>query len=186
MGEWVFLKLRPHRQQSVARRVNQKLAPRYYGPFPIVAKIGAVSYKLKLPNNAKIHPVFHISQLKKAIGDYTVEASLPVDLQVEEEEMEEPEEVLASRDILKQGQTTKQWLIKWKNRNLEDATWEDEGLLKSQFPFWRLEDKAVVIEGGNDRTTEHDGPIINTEEAKTARPKVWLVYSRRKKVGPKE
>lgn len=46
MGEWVFMKLRPHRQQAVARRVNQKLAPRYFGPYPIIMKIRIVSYKV--------------------------------------------------------------------------------------------------------------------------------------------
>jgi hypothetical protein len=35
-GEWVFVKLRAHRQQSVVTRVNAKLAARYYGPYPIV------------------------------------------------------------------------------------------------------------------------------------------------------
>lgn len=33
VGEWVFLKLKPHVHQSVEARNNPKLAPRYYGPF---------------------------------------------------------------------------------------------------------------------------------------------------------
>jgi len=39
-GEWVFLKLRPHRQQTIARRINQKLALMFFGPFPVVERIG--------------------------------------------------------------------------------------------------------------------------------------------------
>ena len=42
VGEWVFLKLRPHRQVSVARRINPKLAPRFFGPFPILESWGCV------------------------------------------------------------------------------------------------------------------------------------------------
>lgn len=98
VGEWVFVKLRPHRQQTVARRINQKLAPRCFGRFPISERIGAVSYKLKLPHAARVHPIFHISQLKKAIGKYTAEVSFPIELEANSETMEEPEEFLASRD----------------------------------------------------------------------------------------
>ncbi|MCI30421.1 hypothetical protein A2U01_0051630, partial [Trifolium medium] len=85
VGELVFLKLRPHRQQSVIRRINQKLAARFYGPFKILAKVGEVVYKLQLPKSSHIHPVFHVSLLKKAIGNYEVQGELPTDLEVSDD-----------------------------------------------------------------------------------------------------
>lgn len=53
-------------------------------------KIGEVSYKVQLLESAKVHPVFHISQHKKAIGNRMVEYVLPSQLGLEEEGMEEP------------------------------------------------------------------------------------------------
>ncbi|PNX77235.1 hypothetical protein L195_g033198, partial [Trifolium pratense] len=138
-GEWVFVKLRAHRQQSVVTRINAKLAARYYGPYPIIEKIGAVAYKLKLPEGSRVHPVFHVSLLKKAVGNYH-EEELP-DLLEESVEMYEPVTVLATRNVKQQDEEVKQVLTHWKGKSAEEATWEDEIMIRSQFPKFDLEDR---------------------------------------------
>lgn len=68
VGDWVYLKLQPYRQVSVATRPFNKLAAKYFGPYPIASKVSAVAYTLLLPANVLIHPTFHVSQLKTMFG----------------------------------------------------------------------------------------------------------------------
>ena len=67
VGDQVFLKLQPYIQTSVAPRANHKLSYKFYRPFPIIAKINEVAYKLQLPPDATVHPVFHVSMLRRAL-----------------------------------------------------------------------------------------------------------------------
>lgn len=44
---------------------SRKLAPKFLGPYPIIAKISDLVYKLKLPETLHIHDIFHVSLLEK-------------------------------------------------------------------------------------------------------------------------
>lgn len=72
VGAWVYVKLQPYIQSSVAARSNQKLSYRFFGPYLITDKIGSIAYKLQLPASSIVHPIFHVSQLK---GDVPVSHS---------------------------------------------------------------------------------------------------------------
>lgn len=55
-----------------------KLAPKFYGPFQVLKRIGKVAYQLNLLHHSKLHPVFHVSLLKRKLGSSTVaQPSLP-------------------------------------------------------------------------------------------------------------
>jgi hypothetical protein len=75
MGDQVWLKLQPYAQGSVASRISPKLSYRYLGPYEVESKVGSAAYKIKLPANSSIHPVFHVSLLKKVQGTAAVHFS---------------------------------------------------------------------------------------------------------------
>lgn len=77
MGDWVYLKLQPYRLKSLAKKRNEKLSPRFYGPYQIVKCIGQVAYQLDLPPDNKVHPVFNVSLLKKVVAPAVTPQPLP-------------------------------------------------------------------------------------------------------------
>lgn len=64
------------------KRINQKVVVCYYGPFKILDKVGVVAYKFQLLDTSRIHPIFHVSLLKKTIGNCQAQGAQPTELKV--------------------------------------------------------------------------------------------------------
>ena len=167
LGDLVFLKLQPYRQSSIARRPCDKLAARFYGPFEIIGKVGEVAYRLQLPDTSRIHPVFHISQLKRAHGAAFNPTPIPAHLSSSLELTANPEEVLGIRADPLNPAHVLEVLIQWHGLPLSDATWEPFSTIKTAFPAFHLEDKVSSIGVGNVMDPDY------------ARPSITQVYSRR-------
>ena len=112
VGEKVYLRLRYPHLKSITRGPGSKLSPRYFGPFPRMAKVRKVSYCLQLPKESHIHLVFHVSLLKRSVGTSQVNPALP-SLPQEIGRVEEPEAILDRRVVYNQGVPLIQVLVKW-------------------------------------------------------------------------
>ena len=102
----MFIKVRPQKS-SLRSGSCAKLAPRYYGPFEILSRIGQVACQLALPPNLRVHNVFHISVLKKYVHDDTHVVVNWNDVQVEPKGyfLVEPDCILGWRDITLRNRT---------------------------------------------------------------------------------
>lgn len=133
VGDLVFLKLQPYRQKTIVNRTCLKLSAKYFGPFKVLARIGKVAYKLDLPTEAKVHPVFHVSLLKLHVGNAPVQTQLPL-MDSDGAIMKEPVVILDRRMNQRRGKMVTEVLIQWSNSFPEDATWEIFQDMQAKFP----------------------------------------------------
>ena len=97
VGDWVFLWLQLYKQISLKQaKKDNKLSPKYYGPYKVLQNIGTMAYKLELPASSQVHPVFHVSCLKKVIGDKLLVQTILPELDEEGKTTLEPEAVTES------------------------------------------------------------------------------------------
>ena len=98
------------------------MSARYFGPYQIEDKIGAVAYKLALLIGSHIHPIFHVSQLKRKLGTSNIPSTqLPI---YGTSPALEPIAVLDRRMVQRGNKPATQVLVQWTNSFPEDSTWE--------------------------------------------------------------
>ena len=102
-----------------------KLAPKRHGPFPIKRALSTITYQLTLPEQWKIHDVFHVDLLtpyRETEFHGPNYARPPPDL-IREEEQYEVEQILDEHNH-RRGRK-KQYLVKWKGYPNSDNQWLD-------------------------------------------------------------
>ncbi|GJV99943.1 putative reverse transcriptase domain-containing protein [Tanacetum coccineum] len=135
VGDKVMLKVSPWK--GVVRFGKRgKLNPRYVGPFKVLEKVGAVAYKLELPQElSRVHNTFHVSNLKRCYSDDPL--TVPLDgLHVDDklQFVEEPVEIM-DREV-KQLRHSRVPIVKvrWDSKRGPEFTWEREDQFKKKYP----------------------------------------------------
>jgi hypothetical protein len=140
-------------------RPTRKLAPKLYGPFRILAKIGKSAYRLKLQSQWQIHNVFYTSLLepyqKNAIKGRS-------QIQPEPEEIEGESEYEVERILQSEVRTTRRkvggryeefkslyFLVQWQGYPDDESTWEPgtslEHPTESTEEFYERNPEAPVL-----------------------------------------
>ncbi|MCF7184040.1 hypothetical protein L3H42_11115 [Corynebacterium sp. MC-13] len=113
-----------------------KLSPRFIGPFEILERVGEVAYRLALPPSlSSVHPVFHVSMLRKYVLDESHiisfdSVALNPDLSFEEEPI-----AILDRQVRKlRNKDIASVKVQWKNHPVREATWETESEMRATYP----------------------------------------------------
>ncbi|XP_070025559.1 uncharacterized protein [Nicotiana sylvestris] len=135
VDDWVFLKVYP--MKGVMRFGKKgKLSPRYVGPYRIAQRIGQVTYRLELPlEMSLVHPVFHVSMLKKVVGDPS--AIVPIEtIEVSEDlSYEEVPVAILDRQVRKlRNKEIASVKVLWRSQQVKESTWEAEKEMKEKYP----------------------------------------------------
>ena len=135
VGDYVFLRVSPWKR---VRRFGKKgkLSPRFVGLFEILERIGQVAYRLALPPAlSAVHNVFHVSALRRYVSDVShilsyEDLELELDLSFEEQ----PVQILDRKDKALRNKTIPLVKVFWRNSKVEEATWELDSDMQSQYP----------------------------------------------------
>ena len=129
VGEFAYLSPKGLLLSTVG---SKKLSSRWLGPFEITERVGRLAYKLCLPASmSRVHPVFHVSLLKRP-KDGGRHSATPPAMLLEGFEECEIDKVLAHRNKPHKRQPNhREYLVAWKGMGPEDREWLSENKLRN-------------------------------------------------------
>jgi hypothetical protein len=135
VGDHIYLRVSP--MKDVCRfDIKGKLAPRYINPYPIIDKYGPMSYQVELQSKLSgVHNVFHVSQLKRFLKppiDVVIEDTIPLKPDLTYKAY--PTNILDQQDRVTRNKTTRFYKVQWNDHSEDEATWEHEDFLRSNYP----------------------------------------------------
>ena len=89
-----------------------------------------MAFELDLPTESRVHNVFHVSRLKKVLGHQIVPSTVLPPLDDEGKLVLVPEAIIEFSERNLRRRTIREYLVKWKDLLVEDATWESEEILQ--------------------------------------------------------
>ena len=135
VGDQVLLKVSP--SKGIVRfGTKGKLSPRYVGPFPVVARVGKLSYRLDLPPSMRgVHNVFHVSMLRKYLEDSErLILSEPITIEQDLTLESRPLKILDESERALRNRQLKYVKVLWTNQTEREATWELESQMREKYP----------------------------------------------------
>lgn len=135
IGDYVMVHLNKARMH---KGISTKLQMRRVGPCKVLAKYGDNAYKVDLPSELAISPVFNVADLIKFKGDvHQQKIGIPQVLQdidpntMPKKEPAQAESILESRvKKATRHHIYMEHLVKWKNHPESEATWVEESQFK--------------------------------------------------------
>jgi hypothetical protein len=116
--------------------IKGKLAPHYICPYAIIDKYRPLSYQVELSSKlSRVHNVFHVSQLKRCLKP-------PTNVVIEDTILLEPDltykayptKILDQQDRVTHNKTTRFYKVQWNDHSEDEAAWEHEDFLRSNYP----------------------------------------------------
>jgi hypothetical protein len=134
VGEHVLLKVNP-KKSSLNLESCTNLAAKSCGPFEIFDRIGSIAYMFIFPASLNVHSVFHVFLLKK----YVHNPNHDIDWHLIQVELEGyfHVQLVCILDIkvkVLQNQVIELVKVEWTFYGLEDATWDNEHVMRVEYP----------------------------------------------------